>query len=66
MQGVADLSDHHTPATMAEEIKKMPPNIPIYLGHLKPNYQEEIIQEINDLQNPRLHVLYADDVSFKF
>lgn len=66
LQGVADASDHHTPATMKEELKKMPKDIPVYLGHLKPNYQEELIQEITDLQESRLHILYADDVRFNF
>ncbi|MCO4754019.1 MAG: 3',5'-cyclic-nucleotide phosphodiesterase [Bacteriovoracaceae bacterium] len=66
LQNVADISDHHTPATIKEEIKKMPGEVPIYLGHLKPNYQEELIQEITDLGENRLHILYADDVRFHF
>lgn len=66
LQFVADLSDHHSPNTMKEEIKKMPENIPVYLGHLKPNYQEQLIQEITDLGEPRLHIMYADDVRFNF
>lgn len=66
LQNVADISDHHSPATMKEELKKMPKEIPVYLGHLKPNYQEELIQEITDLQEPRLHIMYADDVRFNF
>lgn len=66
LQVVADISDHHTPSTILEELKKMPPNIPVYLGHLKPNYQEELIQEITALKEPRLHILYADDVRFRF
>jgi len=66
LQGVADASDHHTPSTMKDEISKMPEDIPIYLGHLKPNYQEQLIQEINDLKEERLHVMFADDVRFHF
>ena len=66
LQNVADLSDHHTPNTMKEELKKMPPKVPVYLGHLKPNYQEQLIQEITDLQEPRLHIMYADDVRYNF
>lgn len=66
LQGVADLSDHHTPQTIKEELKKMPEKVPVYLAHLKPNYQEQLIQEITDLQEPRLHILYADDVRFNF
>lgn len=66
LQNVADLSDHHTPNTMKEELKKMPDKVPVYLGHLKPNYQEQLIQEITELNEPRLHILYADDVRFNF
>jgi cAMP phosphodiesterase len=66
MQAVADISYHHTPATIKKEISKMPKDVPIYLGHLKPNYQELLIQEVNDLQEPRLHVMYADDVRYNF
>ena len=51
---------------MKEELKKMPKDVPIYLGHLKPNYQEQLIQEINDLKEDRLHIMYADDVRFHF
>lgn len=66
LQNVADISDHHSPATIKKEILKMPANVPIYLGHLKPNYQEDLIQEVTDLKEPRLHLLYADDVRFNF
>ena len=44
----------------------MPGKVPVYLGHLKPNYQEQLIQEITDLGESRLHILYADDVRFNF
>jgi len=66
LQAVADLSDHHSPNTMKAELSKMPADIPVYLGHLKPNYQEQLIQEITDLGEPRLHIMYADDVRFTF
>ncbi len=66
LQAVADISDHHSPSTIKEEIKKMPGKVPIYLGHLKPNYQEELIQEITELNEPRLHIMYADDVRYNF
>lgn len=66
LQKIADLSDHHTPQSLNEEISKMPVDVPIYLGHLKPNFQEQLIQEITDLGNPRLHIMYADDVRYNF
>lgn len=66
LQNVADISDHHSPATIKKELLKMPKDIPVYLGHLKPNYQEELIQEITDLQESRIHIMYADDVRYTF
>jgi ribonuclease BN (tRNA processing enzyme) len=50
-------SFHHTPATMEEEIKKMPSKVPIYLGHLKPNFESQLIQEIEALGNQRIHIM---------
>jgi ribonuclease BN (tRNA processing enzyme) len=66
LKNIADISFHHAPVTIKEELKKMPKDIPVYLGHLKPYYQEELIQEITDLKEPRLHIMYADDVRFNF
>ncbi len=66
LQNVANLSDHHTPQTMAKEILKMPKDIPIYLSHLKPTNKEELISEINAIGEKRLHILYMDDVRFDF
>ena len=66
LQNVADISYHHSPATIKEELLKMPKDVPVYLGHLKPNYQEQLIQEITDLGEPRLHIMFADDVRYNF
>lgn len=66
LQSIADISFHHSPKSIKEELKKMPKDVPVYLGHLKPNYQEELIQEITDLHEPRLHIMYMDDVRYTF
>ncbi len=66
MKYVAKLSCHHTPQTIEEEIKKMPTNIPIYLGHIKPNYQKTVMQEIAELNNKRIQLLEHDDLTFEF
>lgn len=63
---IAVDSHHHTPATIVEEIKKMPANVPIYLGHLKPNFQDQLFEEINALNIARIHVLGSDDSTFIF
>lgn len=61
MEHIAKLSQHHTANSLGLEISKMPKNIPIFVGHLKPNYQTEIYKEIEDLNNPRVTLLGSDD-----
>ncbi|MBI2519122.1 MAG: 3',5'-cyclic-nucleotide phosphodiesterase [Bdellovibrio sp.] len=63
---VAQDSKHHTPMTIDAEIAKMPKDIPIFLGHLKPNYQAQLFQEIEALGNDRISIMGTDDTSFVF
>lgn len=63
---VAEVSQHHTPASIKEEIKKMPASVPVILTHLKPGLRSELIQEIESLNEPRLKVLEEDGVVFHF
>ena len=66
LEKVAIDSQHHTPNTMEEEIKKMPADVPIFLGHIKPNYQTLLYQEIEKLGNERITLLGSDDTSYIF
>jgi cAMP phosphodiesterase len=67
LQNVADASFHHTPQTMEEEIKKMPKDIPIFLGHLKPAFQAVLYQEIEKLsESKRVTLLGSDNTSYVF
>jgi ribonuclease BN (tRNA processing enzyme) len=66
MQKVADDSQHHTPNTLKTEIAKMPDNIPIFIGHLKPNFQTKLFQEIDDIGCSRITILGNDDTNYVF
>lgn len=66
MMQIAIDSQHHTPSTMEQEIKKMPADVPIFLGHLKPNFQNQLFKEIDLLGNERISVLGSDDTSYVF
>lgn len=66
LEKVAIDSFHHTPKTINEEIKKMPEDVPVFLGHLKPNFQQQLIQEVDELKCDRISLLTADDTSFVF
>jgi cAMP phosphodiesterase len=66
LEKVAKLSDHHTPATLTQELKKMPQDIPVILTHLKPNFRNAIIGELAVINNPRVRVLENDGEVFDF
>lgn len=63
---VATLSDHHTPKTLEAEIQKMPLKIPIILTHLKPNYQDVIVKELQGVQKDRIKIMEKDGETFNF
>ena len=63
---VAKDSLHHTAETISDEIKKMPGKVPIYLGHLKPNYEKVITQEIQALNEKRVTLLKKDGIVLEF
>lgn len=57
LKKVAIDSFHHTPETLSEEIEKMPPHVPIYLGHLKPNFYQALTEEISDIMKAKIQIL---------
>jgi ribonuclease BN (tRNA processing enzyme) len=66
LEKVALDSKHHTPSTLANEVRKMPEHVPIFLGHLKPNFQTQLYQEVEALGIDRIHLMGSDDVSYVF
>ncbi len=63
---VAKASYHHTPDSFAEEYQKMPKGVPIYLTHLKPAYQENIITEVQKLGIDDVHIIHHDGKILNF
>lgn len=58
MAKLAEVSRHFTPATLAQELKKLNHNgMDIMAVHLKPSYRTEIIDELNALNIPKLSVM---------
>jgi ribonuclease BN (tRNA processing enzyme) len=52
MQGVADVSLHLTPRTLAAELAKLKRDVPVYLYHLKPAYVDELRAELAETSFP--------------
>lgn len=58
MAKLAEVSRHFTPASLDQELKKLTHNgMDIMAVHLKPTYREEIIEQLNALNIPRLSVM---------
>lgn len=58
LQDLADMSRHLTPQTLAHEAKKLKrPSVPILVTHLKPQYREEIIEDLKKLKGYHLRIL---------
>ena len=57
MEELARMSKHMTPAMLQAEMKKMPPDIPVYIFHIKTQYHDETKAEIEALNEPRIQLL---------
>jgi ribonuclease BN (tRNA processing enzyme) len=58
MAKLAHVSRHFTPDTLGRELKKLTHNgMDIMAVHLKPSYRDEIIEQLNALNIPKLAVM---------
>lgn len=65
LQRIADVSQHLTPSTLKAEMRKFPPDVPIFLYHMKPPALERLAKEIAAIGEPRLRILAdGDDLTF--
>ncbi len=62
-QKLATVSGHHTPRTLAKDLKKFgaPKDLPTLLYHIKPVFQSEVEQECASLKGVNLTVLGLGD-----
>ena len=57
MEELAGMTRHLTPAMLHAEMRKMPPDVPVYIFHIKAQYHDETTAEIAALNEPRIKVL---------
>jgi 3',5'-cyclic-nucleotide phosphodiesterase len=62
-QRLATVSGHHTPRTLAADLKKYraPKDLPTMLYHIKPVFQAEVERECAKLRGLNLQVLRLQD-----
>lgn len=56
---LAGVSGHLTPALVRRELKKLPPDVPVWIFHVKPQFHTEIVEELASLDG-RVGILEQD------
>ena len=59
---LADVAMHMTPALIEREIEKLPPNVPIWIYHIKPQFYDEIAAELSRIDPARISLLEQDKI----
>ncbi len=54
MREIADLSRHYCPATLSADLVRLRSDIPVWLTHMKPGREVDIIVEVDDLVKGRV------------
>lgn len=57
LDAMAQASKHFTPATLREEMEKIPPDLPLWIYHIKPQFLEETTEELMKIDPSRIHIL---------
>jgi len=57
MAPLARTSGHLTPEMLQREIDKMPPDVPVWIFHIKPQLYEETAEELAKIDPTHIHIL---------
>lgn len=57
---LAEISGHLTPERVRREIDKLPPDLPVWIYHVKPQFYEETAAELHRLEGNRVSLLEQD------
>lgn len=57
LDGMARASKHFTPALLLREMEKIPPDLPLWIFHIKPQFLEETTEQLMKIDASRIHIL---------
>lgn len=60
LEALADVSRHLTPARLEQELDKLQQDVPVWIYHIKPQFHEEITEELSRVDSKRIVVLEQD------
>jgi ribonuclease BN (tRNA processing enzyme) len=59
---LAQVAKHMTPALIRRELDKLPPDVPVWIFHVKPQFHEELAEELSRIDGNRVSILTQDRV----
>ena len=60
LRNLADTARHLTPDLVRREVDKLPPDVPVWIFHIKPQFQQEIAEELTRINGGRLVLIEQD------
>jgi ribonuclease BN (tRNA processing enzyme) len=60
LAGLADIARHMTPELIRRELDKMPDDVPVLIFHVKPQFHDEIGEELGAVSGARITMLEQD------
>lgn len=57
---LADVARHMTPDRIARELDKLPADVPVWIYHIKPQFNDEIVEELSRIDPARLSIVEQD------
>jgi len=57
---LAQVAKHMTPSLIRRELEKLPPDLPVWIFHVKPQFHEEIAEELARIDPRRVSILEQD------
>ncbi len=58
---LAEVAGHMTPALVQREIAKLPPDLPVWIYHVKPQFFEETAEELSRIGGGRVMIVEQDN-----
>jgi cAMP phosphodiesterase len=60
LAALADVACHMTPERIARELAKLPANVPVWIYHIKPQFHDEIAEELSRIEPARVSIVEQD------
>jgi cAMP phosphodiesterase len=60
LAALADVACHMTPERIAAELPKLPPGVPVWIYHIKPQFYDEIADELSRVDPARVSIVEQD------